>query len=90
MLLNLLGRRGMEGYCRIKWGGESHCCDVESIRRDCCGLTAVFLMGWVGRQNSGPFLPSFSLAVRLLLLVRVSAAMYSNIQDCDEGQSRSS
>lgn len=39
------------------------------------------------RQNSGPFIPSLSLAVRLLLLVRVSAAMYSNIQDCDEGKS---
>ncbi|TFK56717.1 glycosyltransferase family 22 protein [Heliocybe sulcata] len=28
--------------------------------------------------------PDFSNAIRLLLLVRVSAAMYANIQDCDE------
>jgi hypothetical protein len=30
--------------------------------------------------------PSYSLAIRILLLVRVSSAMYSNIQDCDEGK----
>jgi alpha-1,2-mannosyltransferase len=42
------------------------------------------------RQRNGPFLPGFSFAVRLLLLVRVTAAMYSNIQDCDEGTSPSS
>ncbi|KIJ53458.1 glycosyltransferase family 22 protein [Sphaerobolus stellatus SS14] len=36
------------------------------------------------RTAKGPFAPSLSLAFRLLVLVRVSAAMYSNIQDCDE------
>lgn len=38
------------------------------------------------RQQRGPFIPSFSLAVRLLLLVRTAAAMYSVIADCDEGE----
>ena len=37
------------------------------------------------RAARPPWTPSFSTAVRILLLVRVSAAMYSNIQDCDEG-----
>ena len=37
------------------------------------------------RSQKAPWCPSFSLAVRILLLVRFSAAMYSNIQDCDEG-----
>ena len=32
-----------------------------------------------------PWCPSFSLAVRILLLVRFFAAMHSNIQDADEG-----
>ncbi|KAG8833676.1 mannosyltransferase, partial [Serendipita sp. 399] len=36
-------------------------------------------------QRSAPsWSPSFSSAVRLLLLVRFCAAMYSNISDCDE------
>ncbi|KAF8527552.1 glycosyltransferase family 22 protein [Hysterangium stoloniferum] len=36
------------------------------------------------RSAKAPWTPSFSLAFRMLLLLRVSAAMYSNIQDCDE------
>ncbi|KAI0319029.1 asparagine-linked glycosylation 9 protein isoform a [Amylostereum chailletii] len=36
------------------------------------------------RAAKPPWTPSFSTAVKILLLVRVSAAMYSNIQDCDE------
>ncbi|KIR99848.1 alpha-1,2-mannosyltransferase [Cryptococcus deuterogattii 2001/935-1] len=36
------------------------------------------------RNQQGPFIPSLSLALRLLLLVRTAAAMYSIISDCDE------
>ncbi|KAJ7103211.1 glycosyltransferase family 22 protein, partial [Mycena belliarum] len=36
------------------------------------------------RAARRPWNPSFSLAVRILLLVRVTGAMYSNIDDCDE------
>lgn len=38
------------------------------------------------RNQQGPFIPSLSLALRLLLLVRTAAAMYSIISDCDEGE----
>ncbi|KAF7347560.1 Mannosyltransferase [Mycena venus] len=37
------------------------------------------------RAARRPWNPSFSLAVRILLLIRVTGAMYSNIDDCDEG-----
>ena len=37
------------------------------------------------RAARRPWNPSFSLAVRILLLMRFAAAMYSNIDDCDEG-----
>jgi alpha-1,2-mannosyltransferase len=37
------------------------------------------------RSAKRPWNPSFSLAVRILLIIRVAGAMYSNIQDCDEG-----
>ncbi|KAF7302752.1 Mannosyltransferase [Mycena chlorophos] len=36
------------------------------------------------RAARRPWNPSFSLAVRILLLVRFAGAMYSNIDDCDE------
>ncbi|KAJ7204337.1 glycosyltransferase family 22 protein [Mycena pura] len=36
------------------------------------------------RAARRPWNPSFSLAVRILLLMRFAAAMYSNIDDCDE------
>ncbi|KAF7968131.1 hypothetical protein HWV62_31803 [Athelia sp. TMB] len=36
------------------------------------------------RAQKRPWNASFSLAIRILLLVRVAGAMYSNIQDCDE------
>lgn len=36
------------------------------------------------RAQRGPWCPSFSAAIRILLLIRVSGAMYSNISDCDE------
>ncbi|KAJ7597477.1 glycosyltransferase family 22 protein [Mycena floridula] len=36
------------------------------------------------RAARPPWSPSFSLALRLLLIIRVSGAMYSNIDDCDE------
>lgn len=42
------------------------------------------------RSARRPWNPDFSTAVRILLLIRVAAAMYSNIQDCDEGMSHSS
>ncbi|KAF7436487.1 mannosyltransferase [Pleurotus ostreatus] len=38
----------------------------------------------IRRSARAPWAPSFSMAVRILLLVRFSAAMYSNISDCDE------
>lgn len=40
------------------------------------------------RNARPPWSPSFSVAFRILLLVRVVGAMYSNIDDCDEGLSR--
>ncbi|KAJ7459090.1 glycosyltransferase family 22 protein [Mycena galericulata] len=36
------------------------------------------------RAARRPWNPSFSLAVRILLLIRFTGAMYSNIDDCDE------
>jgi alpha-1,2-mannosyltransferase len=42
-----------------------------------------------GRQQRGPFIPSFSVAVRMLLLIRAAGAMYNVISDCDEGESPS-
>ncbi|KAH7916464.1 glycosyltransferase family 22 protein [Hygrophoropsis aurantiaca] len=36
------------------------------------------------RSARRPWNPDFSTAVRILLLIRVAGAMYSNIQDCDE------
>jgi alpha-1,2-mannosyltransferase len=37
------------------------------------------------RHERTPWNPGYSVAVRILLLVRFCAAMYSNISDCDEG-----
>ena len=39
------------------------------------------------RAQRRPWAPSFSLAIRLLFLIRIAGAMYSNIDDCDEGWS---
>ncbi|GLB35861.1 putative mannosyltransferase [Lyophyllum shimeji] len=36
------------------------------------------------RAQRRPWTPSFSLAFRIFLLIRVTGAMYSNIDDCDE------
>ncbi|KAI0278179.1 Alg9-like mannosyltransferase family-domain-containing protein [Russula aff. rugulosa BPL654] len=36
------------------------------------------------RAARPPWVPRFSVAFRILLIFRVTAAMYSNIQDCDE------
>ncbi|KAF9535593.1 glycosyltransferase family 22 protein [Crepidotus variabilis] len=36
------------------------------------------------RAQRRPWTPSFSVAFRVILLVRFAAAMYSNINDCDE------
>ena len=71
------GSDGIWDCCRISWDGEL-------VR--CSGRGGGWLNGR-SRQQNGPFLPGFSFAVRLLILVRVTAAMYSNIQDCDEGAS---
>lgn len=38
------------------------------------------------RSQKGPWCPSFSLAFRIFLMVRVTGAMYANITDCDEGE----
>ncbi|GFZ47156.1 hypothetical protein JCM24511_04899 [Saitozyma sp. JCM 24511] len=38
----------------------------------------------LGRQTSSPFVPSLSLAFRILLLIRTVGAMYGIISDCDE------
>ncbi|WVQ93059.1 hypothetical protein IAU59_000123 [Kwoniella sp. CBS 9459] len=42
------------------------------------------LQDQVGRNTRGPFVPSLSMAFRILLLVRTVAAMYAIISDCDE------
>ncbi|BEI92503.1 uncharacterized protein CcaverHIS019_0501310 [Cutaneotrichosporon cavernicola] len=42
------------------------------------------LQDQVRRQQNGPIVPSFSVALRLLLLIRTTAAMYAIISDCDE------
>ncbi|GMK56086.1 hypothetical protein CspeluHIS016_0211420 [Cutaneotrichosporon spelunceum] len=42
------------------------------------------LQDQVRRHQAGPLVPSFSVALRLLLLIRVTAAMYAIISDCDE------
>ncbi|WVR08923.1 hypothetical protein IAU60_005982 [Kwoniella sp. DSM 27419] len=42
------------------------------------------LQDQVGRNTRGPFVPSLSLAFRMLWLIRTAAAMYSIISDCDE------
>ncbi|KAF7303187.1 Mannosyltransferase [Mycena kentingensis (nom. inval.)] len=42
------------------------------------------LQDQVNRSARRPWSPSFTVAVRLLLLVRFAGAMYSNIDDCDE------
>ena len=39
------------------------------------------------RAQRRPWNPSFSFAVRIILLMRVAAAMYSSLSDCDEGVS---
>ncbi|WVQ81367.1 hypothetical protein IAT38_003490 [Cryptococcus sp. DSM 104549] len=36
------------------------------------------------RNQRGPFVPSLSMAIRILLLIRTAGAMYSIISDCDE------
>ncbi|KAA1467884.1 asparagine-linked glycosylation 9 protein isoform a [Dentipellis sp. KUC8613] len=45
---------------------------------------AGILQDQLRRANRPPWSPSFGMAVRILLLIRVTGAMYSNIQDCDE------
>ncbi|TDL28050.1 asparagine-linked glycosylation 9 protein isoform a [Rickenella mellea] len=42
------------------------------------------LQDQIRRAARPPWCPSLSLAFRMLLLVRFSSAMYSNISDCDE------
>lgn len=37
-------------------------------------------------QQRGPTVPSFSFALRILLLMRTAGAMYAVIADCDEGR----
>lgn len=49
-------------------------------------LMGLLLSAYEKRNQQGPFIPSLSLALRLLLLVRTAAAMYSIISDCDEGE----
>ncbi|KAG5647748.1 hypothetical protein DXG03_008471 [Asterophora parasitica] len=36
------------------------------------------------RAQRRPWTPSFSLAIRVFMLIRIAGAMYSNIDDCDE------
>ncbi|KAF9567750.1 glycosyltransferase family 22 protein [Agrocybe pediades] len=45
---------------------------------------AGILQDQLRRAQRRPWAPSFSLALRIMLLVRVAGAMYSNISDCDE------
>ncbi|CCL98089.1 uncharacterized protein FIBRA_00083 [Fibroporia radiculosa] len=45
---------------------------------------AGILQDTLRRSQKGPLVPSFSVAFRVFLLIRVANAMYANIQDCDE------
>ncbi|KZT08529.1 glycosyltransferase family 22 protein [Laetiporus sulphureus 93-53] len=45
---------------------------------------AGILQDQLRRSQKAPWCPSFSVAFRIFLLIRVAGAMYSNIQDCDE------
>ncbi|KAF9270644.1 asparagine-linked glycosylation 9 protein isoform a [Marasmius fiardii PR-910] len=47
-------------------------------------LHSGILQDKVRRTAKPPWSPSFSLAFRILILMRVTGAMYSNIDDCDE------
>ena len=56
-------------------------------KREYHSPTSVLVTSESYRAQRRPWTPSFSLAVRLLFLVRISGATYSNIDDCDEGRS---
>ncbi|KZO96340.1 glycosyltransferase family 22 protein [Calocera viscosa TUFC12733] len=45
---------------------------------------AGLLQDQLRRSQRGPWTPGLSVAFRMLIMIRVGAAMYSNIQDCDE------
>ncbi|KAF8921995.1 asparagine-linked glycosylation 9 protein isoform a [Mucidula mucida] len=45
---------------------------------------AGILQDQLRRSDRAPWSPSFSLAFRILFLIRFATAMYSNIDDCDE------
>ncbi|KAL0581041.1 mannosyltransferase [Marasmius crinis-equi] len=47
-------------------------------------LHSTILQDKVRRTAKPAWSPSFSLAFRILILIRVTGAMYSNIDDCDE------
>ena len=84
MFLDLKARRGGRGdtkdCCRISWGGEI------SLKHRYGRSTGRTFIDAVRRTGRGPLVPSFTVALRLLLLVRAAGAMYSLISDCDEGE----
>jgi hypothetical protein len=67
---------------------STHRFSPRSVAQVCIPFPCTSLSYIIIRSRSArkPWCPSFSLAVRILLLVRISGAMYSNIQDCDEGE----
>ena len=50
--------------------------------------TNIYNLVCVCRAQRAPWVPSWATAFRLILLMRFTGAMYSNIQDCDEGMSQ--
>ena len=47
---------------------------------------AGILQDQLRRSQKAPWCPSFSLAFRIFLLIRVTGAMYVGLNDCDEGE----
>ncbi|KAF8585144.1 glycosyltransferase family 22 protein [Ramaria rubella] len=57
---------------------------VEAVKAPVKRRHTGVLQDQLRRTAKAPWAPSLSLAFRILLLMRFSGAMYSNIQDCDE------
>lgn len=47
---------------------------------------AGILQDQLRRSQRAPWCPSFSLAFRIFVLIRVTGAMYVGLNDCDEGE----
>lgn len=73
-------KTGTQVFSKTSCAGADHLYGVGNIE------SLIF----AGRAQKGPWVPSFATAFRAFLLMRVAGAMYSNIQDCDEGVTMSS